>query len=105
MVYDFMTVVLQTLGGIVGAAILVFGFAFLIFLGDASARNRTVVSARFDTLAMLVIYASWFGLLWWFGFSRSMLVVACLATTMLCIVFAASYRRTMSTRSSIPSDQ
>ena len=38
MIYDFSVVVLHTLLGVVAAAILVLGFAYLIFLGDARAR-------------------------------------------------------------------
>ena len=44
MIYDFLVVVLHTLAGVVAAAVLVFGFAFLIFLGDANARGKPLVS-------------------------------------------------------------
>ena len=76
MVYDFLWVVLHMLLGIVAAAILFFGFAFLIFLGDADARGRPLVSRGFDRLLTLVIYASWFMPLLWFGPSLLLLVVA-----------------------------
>jgi hypothetical protein len=92
MIYDFLAVVVHMLRAIVAAAILVFGFAFLIFLGDANARGKPVVSRGFDRLAMLVIYLSWFGPLWWFGFSDRLFMVACGATTILCLVYAASYQ-------------
>jgi hypothetical protein len=101
MLYDFTSVVLQTLVGVIAAAILVFGFAFLIFLGDADARERILVSKRFDKLAMLTIYLSWFSLLWWFGFSRLILALSCAATAILCIVYAASYKKAMSRRLSV----
>ena len=98
MVYDFLAVVLHTLLGVVAAAILVFGFAFLIFLGDAEARGRQLVSRGFDRLATLVIYASWFAPLWWFGPSQALLMVACGATVVFCVIYAASYRTAMSRR-------
>ena len=77
------------------AAILVFGFAFLIFLGDANARGRAA-RLRGDSTSspMLVIYLSWFGPLWWFGFSNVLLMIACGATVILCLVYAASYHAT-----------
>ena len=99
MPYDILRVVVHMLGGVAAAAVLVLGFAFLIFLGDAHARRRTLVSEGFDKLAMLVIYLSWFAPLWWFGFSKPLLMVACGATTILCLVYAASYRATASTPS------
>jgi hypothetical protein len=105
MIYDFLAVALQTLGGVVAAAILVFGFAFLIFLGDANARDQPLVSARFDKLAMLIIYLSWFSLLWWFGFSQLVLAVACAATAVLCLIYAASHRTAISRRPSISKDE
>jgi hypothetical protein len=98
MVYDFLTVVLHTLIGVVAAAILVFGFAFLIFLGDAEARGRPLVSRGFDRLAALVIYASWFAPLWWFGVSRPLLMVACGAAVTFCLIYAASYRAAVARR-------
>ena len=91
MVYDFLAVVLHTLLGILAAAILCFGFAFLIFLGDADARGRPLVSRGFDRLLTLVIYASWFAPLLWFGASRPLVIVACAVTVVLCVVYAASY--------------
>ena len=91
MVYDFFTVVLHMLLGIVAAAILFFGFAFLIFLGDADARGRPLVSRGFDRLLTLVIYASWFAPLLWFGPSRPLIIVACAVTLILCVVYAASH--------------
>lgn len=91
-VYGALAVVLRTLLAIGSVAILAFGFAFLIFLGDANARNEALVSSSFDTLAMLTVYLSWFGLMWWFGFSEIRLMVACGAAVILCLIFAASYR-------------
>jgi len=99
-IYDFLVVVLHMLGGIVAAAILVFGFAFLIFLGDANARDKPLVSRGFDRLATLTIYLSWFGPLWWFGFSELLLMVACGATAILCLIYAASYQTATSRRPS-----
>lgn len=98
MLYDILAVVLQTLASVAAAALLVLGFAFLVFLGDADARDQPVVSRGFDRLAALVIYLSWFGPLWWFGFSKPLLMVACGATTVLCLVYAASYRAAASRR-------
>ena len=92
MIYDFLVVVLHTLGAVVAAAILAFGFAFLIFLGDANARDKPLVSRGFDRLATLTIYLSWFGPLWWFGFSKLLLMVACGAAAILCLIYAASYQ-------------
>ncbi|TPE53240.1 hypothetical protein [Amaricoccus solimangrovi] len=92
MLYDILVVVFLTLRGVAAAAVLGLGFAFLIFLGDANARGRSLVSERFDRLAMLVVYLSWFGPLWWLGFSEPWLMVACGATTVLCAVYAASFR-------------
>jgi hypothetical protein len=100
--YDILAVVLQTLASVAAAALLVLGFAFLVFLGDADARDAPLVSRGFDRLAALVVYLSWFGPLWWFGFSKPLLMVACGATTVLCLVYAASYRTTASRRSSKP---
>jgi hypothetical protein len=91
-IYDILIVAWHTLAGVVAAAVLVLGFAFLIFLGDANAHGNRLVSRRFDRLAALVIYLSWFGLLWWFGFSKPLLLVACGATTILCLVYNASYQ-------------
>jgi hypothetical protein len=98
MVYDFFTVVLHTLLGIFAAAVLVFGFVYLIFLGDAEARGRPLVSRGFDRLAALLIYASWFAPHWWFGLSRPLLMVACAAAVVFCIIYTASYRTAMSRR-------
>lgn len=98
MIHAILAVVLATLAGVAAAALLVLGFAFLIFLGDANARRRPLVSPGFDRVAMLAIYASWFAPLWWFGFSRALLMVACGATTILCVVYIASYRTTASAR-------
>jgi hypothetical protein len=92
MIYGILTVVLHTLLGVAAAAVLVLGFAFLIFLGDADARGRPVVSRGFDRFAAFVIYLSWFGLLWWFGFSTPLLMVGCGAALVLCLVYVASYR-------------
>ena len=92
MLYDILVVVVHMLGGVAAATVLVLGFAFLIFLGDANASGRSLVSRRFDWLAVLVIYLSWFGPLWWFGFSKPLMIVGCGATTILCLIYAASYR-------------
>ena len=100
MLYDILVVILHMLGGIAAAAVLVLGFAFLIFLGDANAREKSLVTEGFDKLAMLVIYISWFGSLWWFGFSKPLIAVACGATTILCLIYAASYRAAASGRKS-----
>ena len=102
MLYDILVVVAHMLAGIAASAVLVFGFAFLIFMGDANAGAKSVVSARFDKLAMVVIYLSWFGPLWWFGFSEPLLMVACGATTILCLIYAASYQAAASRRQSRP---
>ena len=98
MIFDVLTVVLQMLGAIAAAAVLALGFAFVIFLGDADARGRSLVSRRFDAVAALVVYLSWFGLLWWFGFSRLLLMIACAATVALCVIYAASYLTAASRR-------
>jgi len=90
--YDILGVIVHTMGGVAAAAVLVLGFAFLIFLGEANARGKSLVSEGFDKVAVIVIYLSWFGPGWWFGFSKSLLIIACGATTILCIVYAASYR-------------
>ncbi len=100
MIYGFLTVVLHMLAGIVAAAVLVLGFAFLIFLGDANARDQALLSDGLDRSAMLMIYASWFGPLFWFGFSNVLLMVACGAAVILCLVYAASYRAAASRRPS-----
>jgi len=100
MIYDFLVVVLHMLVAVVAAAILAFGFAFLIFLGDANARDKPLVSRGFDRLATLTIYLSWFGPLWWFGFSELLLMVACEATAILCLIYAASYQTATSRRPS-----
>ena len=102
MIYDFLVVVVHMLAGVAAAAVLVFGFAFLIFLGDANARDKPLVSKGFDRLATLVIYLSWFGPLWWFGFSEPLLMVACGAATILCLIYAASYRAAASRRRPAP---
>jgi hypothetical protein len=98
-IYDILAVVLDMLAGVAAATVLALGFAFLIFLGDANARGKPLVSRGFDKLAALVIYLSWFGPLWWFGFSKPLLMVACGATVALCLVYAASYKSTASRRS------
>jgi hypothetical protein len=102
MIYDILIVILHTLAGVAAAAVLVLGFAYMIFLGDAEARGRRVVSRGFDRFASLVVYLSWFGLLWWFGFSRPLLIVACAATTVLCLVYVASYQATAARRAAAP---
>jgi len=99
--YDILVVIVHMLGGIAAAAVLVFGFAFLIFLGDANARKKSLVTEGFDKFAVLVIYLSWFGPLWWFGFSKPLITVACGATTILCAIYAASYRAAASARQSV----
>jgi hypothetical protein len=100
--YDSLVVVLHALATVVAAAILAFGFAFLIFLGDADARNEPLVSKGFDKLATLVICLSWFGLLWWFGFSELLFMAALGATAILCLIYAASYQ-TAASRQRSPS--
>ena len=102
MLYDILAVIVRMLGGVAAAAVLGLGFAFLIFVGDAHARRQSLVSEGFDKLAVLVIYLSWFGPLWWFGFSKPLVMVACGATTILCLIYAASYRAAASTRLSAP---
>lgn len=102
MLYDILVVIVHMLIGVAAAAVLVLGFAFLIFLGDANARGKSLVSEGFDRLAMLVVYLSWFGPLWWFGFSKPLLMVACGVTTILCIVYAASFQATASRRLPAP---
>jgi hypothetical protein len=97
-IYDVLMVVLRVLGAVVAAVVLAFGFAFLIFLGEANARGRALVSRGFDRLAMLIVYLSWFAPLWWFGFSELLLMAGCAATAVLCVIYAASYQTTMSRR-------
>jgi hypothetical protein len=101
-IYDILAVVLDMLAGVAAATVLGLGFAFLIFLGDANARGKPLVSRGFDKLAALVIYLSWFGPLWWFGFSTPLLMLACGAAVALCLVYAASYKATASRRRSPP---
>lgn len=98
MIYDVLTVAIYTLAGVAAVAVLALGFAFLIFLGDADARGKTLVSTGFDRFAALVIYASWFGLIWWFGFSQLLLIAACGATVILCLIYIISYKTTASRR-------
>jgi hypothetical protein len=100
MIYGFLTVVLHTVAGVVVAAILVLGFGLLIFLGDASAGDKPLFSSRLDGFATLAIYLSWFAPLLWFGFSELLLMIACGATVMLCLVYAASYHAAASRRTS-----
>ncbi len=102
MIQGVLTIILHMLASIAAVAVLVLGFAFLIFLGDADARGRPLVSAGFDKLAAIVVYLSWFGLLWWFGFSRPLLVAACAATSVLCLIYAASYRSASSRQPTSP---
>lgn len=102
MLYDILVVVVHMLGGVAAAAVLVLGFAFLIFLGDANARAKSLVSEGSDKLAVLVIYLSWFGPIWWFGFSKPLIMVACGATTILCLIYVASYRAAAARRQSAP---
>ena len=83
MIYNILSVVVHMIGGIAAAVILGLGFAFLIFLGDANARTPRSFSDTFDKIAVLVIYLSSFGLLWWFGFRGPLLMLACGATTIL----------------------
>ena len=56
MIYDVLMVILRVLGAVCAAAVLAFGFAFLIFLGDANARGKALVSRGFDRLAVLIVY-------------------------------------------------
>jgi hypothetical protein len=90
--YDFMIVVAYTVGSVAAAAVLTLGFAFLIFLGDANARGKPLVSDKFDQRAMVVVYVSWFSLLWWFGITRTAFMIACGAAVVLCLIYAASYQ-------------
>jgi hypothetical protein len=92
MTIEFWLVVLRTLAAVAAAAVLFFGIPFAIFLGDANARGQPLVSRRVDRLAALVFYLSWFGLMWQFGSSRLLLMAACAATVILCLVYAASYQ-------------
>ena len=92
MTIEFLPVVLRTLGAVVAGAVLFFGIPFAIFLGEANARGQPLVSRRFDRLAAVVFYLSWFGLLWQFGFSRLLLMLACGATVTICVVYAVSYQ-------------
>jgi hypothetical protein len=98
MFHDFLAVALMTLTSVAAAALLVLGFAFLIFLGDADARDKPLFSRGFDRFAALVVYLSWFGLLWIFGFSKPLFMVACGAATVLCLIYTASYRTAASRR-------
>ena len=102
MIQDVLAVVLHTLGAIVAAAILALGFAFLIFLGDADARGRAVISAGFDRFAAIVVYLSWFAPLLWFGYSQLLLMAACAATVVLCFIYVASYRASVAAEHSAP---
>lgn len=102
MMYGVLAVVLQMLAAIAAAAVLVLGFAFLIFLGDAEARGTQLVSGAFDRLATFVVYAAWFAPLWWFGFSAPLLMVACGITAFLCAIYAASYSTAMARRPQAP---
>jgi hypothetical protein len=90
--YDILLLVAHMLFGVAATAVLGLGFAFLIFLGDANASAKPLVSNGFDKLTVFVIYLSWFGPLWWFGFSKPLMIVSCGATTILCLIYAASYR-------------
>jgi len=92
MLFDVLVVTIYTLVGIAAIAVLALGFAFLIFLGDADARGRVLISTGFDRFAALIIYLSWFGLIGWFGFSQLLLMVACAAAVSLCLVYAMSYK-------------
>jgi hypothetical protein len=98
MFHDVLIVIFHTLAGIISIAVLALGFVFLIFLGDADARGKPLVSTGFDRFAALVIYLSWFGLLWWFGYSQPVLMVACAATVILCLIYATSYSATAARR-------
>jgi cytochrome c oxidase subunit IV len=98
MLSGVVAVVLRTLFAVLSGAILALGFAFLIFLGDANGRGRPLLSGRLDRYAMVAVYLSWFVVWWWFGFSQLLLVVACAATAILCLVYVASYRATASMR-------
>jgi hypothetical protein len=95
MIYDVLMVVARLIGGVAAATVLAFGFGFLIFLADADARDKPLVSSGFDRLAVVVIYLSWFAPLWWFGFDPVLLMVGCAVTVALCIVYASSYRATV----------
>ena len=96
MFYDVLVIAFYTLAGVAAVTVLTLGFAFLIFLGDADARGKSLVSPEFDRFAAIVIYLSWFGLWWWFGFSQVLLIVACAAALTLCLIYVFSYRTTSS---------
>jgi hypothetical protein len=88
-------VVLHTLGAVVAAAILAASFAFFIFVGDANAQGRALISPGFDAFAAVVIFLGWFGLLWLFGFSMALLMAICAAAVVLCLIYAGSYQTTL----------
>lgn len=91
MIQAALIVVLHMTAGVLAAAVLCLGFAYLIFLGDANARGKPLVSNGFDKIAMLVIYLSWFSPLWWFGYSDALLTIGCAATVTLCLIYVASH--------------
>ncbi|PZQ47534.1 MAG: hypothetical protein DI556_16950 [Rhodovulum sulfidophilum] len=89
---DLPRLALHTLLAVVWGAVLALGFAGLIFLGDAEARRKPIVSVRFDGRATLLLCLSWFSLPLWFGFGQLSLILACAASILLCATYAASYR-------------
>jgi hypothetical protein len=101
MISQLLLVFLHTLLAAAAALILALGFVFLVSLGDANARGRSVVSRGFDAFAALVLYLCWFGLLWRFGFSLPLLILACGVAVTLCLIYAASYQ-TAASRPHLP---
>jgi hypothetical protein len=92
MVYTIVTILLQMLAAIAAAAVLGFGYVFLIFLGDAHAHGKHLLSRKVDWLAALIVYLSWFGLMLRFGYSQLLLMVGCGAAALLAAIYVASYR-------------
>ena len=86
------TIIFQLLAAIAAAAVLGFGYVFLIFLGDAHAHGRHLLSRKADWASALLVYLSWFGLMLWFGYSQLLLMVGCGAAVLLAAVYVASYR-------------
>lgn len=92
MLFDVLMLILRMFATIAAAGVLFFGFAYFIALGDANGRGKMLVSRGFDGVVALVLYLSWFGLLWRFGFSQWLFMVACGAAVVLGLIYAASYQ-------------
>ena len=92
MVYNIVMIVFQLLATVIAAAVLGFGYAFLIFLGHAHAHGKPLLSRNLDRLAALIVYLSWFGLMLRFGYSQLLLMVGCGAAVLLAAIYVASYR-------------